>query len=117
MESRRHRHFVFWLGIVLEGGLAVLAWGLGWLLGLPLSDQLWWDARDSALGVAASLPLLVFFLLCLRWPAAPLERIRHIVQRFIRPLFADLSVAELALLSLLAGLGEELLFRGVLQEV
>jgi uncharacterized protein len=80
-----------------------------------LGDEWRWDARDAALGVAASLPLLLFFWLCLRGPAAPLERIRRIVKEFIRPLFLDWTLAELALLSLLAGVGEELLFRGVLQ--
>jgi membrane protease YdiL (CAAX protease family) len=117
MENGRQRHTVLWLGIALEGGLAVLAWGLAGLLNIPLEQKLRWDVQDIALGIAASLPLLLLFWLCLRLPAAPLRRIRDIVEKFIRPLFADCSLAELASLSLLAGVGEELLFRGVLQEL
>jgi hypothetical protein len=116
MENGRQRHTVLWLGIALEGGLALLAWGLAWLLNIPLERGLRWDVGDAALGVAASLPLLLLFWLCLRLPAAPLRRIRDIGEKIIRPVFADCSLAELALLSLLAGVGEELLFRGVLQE-
>jgi membrane protease YdiL (CAAX protease family) len=44
-----------------------------------------------------------------------LIRIRRLCEEAIRPLFAACSLAELALICALAGLGEELLFRGVLQ--
>jgi membrane protease YdiL (CAAX protease family) len=114
--NRRRGWLVFLAASLFEGGLAVLAWALGWLLDQAPWQGLRWDWRDSLLGLAASLPLMLLFWLCLRWQIPPLIRIRKVVDELIRPLFADCTVAELAVLSLLAGFGEELLFRGVLQE-
>jgi membrane protease YdiL (CAAX protease family) len=59
--------------------------------------------------------MLLLFLLCLTWPVGPLARIRRITDEIIRPLFASCTLLELALLSLMAGVGEEMLFRGFLQ--
>jgi membrane protease YdiL (CAAX protease family) len=43
-------------------------------------------------------------------------RLVHLVEERIGPLFAGASPGELALVAALAGVGEEVLFRGVLQE-
>jgi membrane protease YdiL (CAAX protease family) len=102
-------------GVLFEGGLGVAAWLLGWLLKQPPLKDFRWDAGAAALGVAASLPMLLLFLLCIRWPVGPLARIRRITDEVIRPLFASCTLFELALLSLMAGVGEEMLFRGFLQ--
>jgi membrane protease YdiL (CAAX protease family) len=98
-----------------EGGLGLVAWWLGWLLGEPLEGSAWWDPSDAAWGAAASLPMLAVFWLGLRLRLPALARIRRLCDEIIRPLFAPCTLAELALLSLLAGAGEEALFRGVLQ--
>jgi membrane protease YdiL (CAAX protease family) len=103
------------LAVAFEGGLAALAWGAAWLLGLPLANWLWWDPLDVVLGVAACLPMLGLFWMCLHAPLPPLQRLRELSRTLIRPLFAGCDLAELALISLMAGLSEELLFRGVLQ--
>jgi membrane protease YdiL (CAAX protease family) len=103
------------LALIFEGSLAVLAWAAGWLLGQPPWQEVTWDARDAALGVAATLPLLAGFALCLYLPWRPLARIRRLADELIRPLFSASTVVALALISLVAGVAEELLFRGVLQ--
>jgi membrane protease YdiL (CAAX protease family) len=116
MHSTQPQRRVTWLLILLEGSLAVLAWGLGLLMD-PSPWEGWrWDARDAALGVAVSVPMLLLFWLCVTWPVGPLVRIRRLAEEFIRPLFVICSLAELAALSLAAGVGEEMFFRGVLQE-
>ena len=73
------------------------------------------DGRHTALGLAASLPLLLLFWLCLKWPWPPLRRIAGILDEMIVPLFRDCRIEQLAIVALLAGLGEETLFRGVVQ--
>src|SRR5947209_1786477 len=103
------------LAVLFEGGLGVGGAFLGWAVGLPLGDSLRWDAWDALLGVAVSVPMLVVFWLCYRWPVGPLARIKQFSVEVIRPLFAPCTLLELALVSLLAGVGEEILFRGVLQ--
>jgi membrane protease YdiL (CAAX protease family) len=115
MESAPGRRQLVLFALLLEGGLAVLAWGLGWLLEQPAWETLQWTWHDAALGVIVSLPLLLIFLLCTRWPLGPLARIKQVADEVIRPLFAACRLPDLALISLLAGLGEEMLFRGVFQ--
>jgi membrane protease YdiL (CAAX protease family) len=117
MEHVPGRHQLVLFAVLLEGGLAVLALGLGWLFGQPAWADLHWDPRDAALGALASLPLLLVFLICTRWPVGPLARIRQFADEVIRPLFAACRLPDLAVISLLAGFGEEMLFRGVIQGV
>ena len=51
-----------------------------------------------------------------RWPVGPLAHIKRFLDEVARPLFAQSSLLELVLICALAGWGEEMLFRGVLQE-
>jgi membrane protease YdiL (CAAX protease family) len=52
-----------------------------------------------------------------RWPVGPLARIKAFAEEVIKPLFRACTLLDLAAISLLAGVGEEMLFRGVLQDV
>src|SRR5439155_20288798 len=103
------------LAVLFEGGLAVLALVLGWLIGQSPLASFGWNARDLLLGVAASLPMLLGFAVCVRWPVGPLRRIKSFSLDVIRPLFRSCTLADLALVALMAGLGEEMLFRGLVQ--
>jgi membrane protease YdiL (CAAX protease family) len=113
LPPRRYR--VLGLVVLVEGGLGVLALALGWLLGQPPLATWAWDVDAALPGVAACLPMLLLFLVCVSWPVGPLARIKQITRQVIRPLFASCTVIDLAGVALLAGLGEEMLFRGVLQ--
>jgi len=105
-----------WLGLACLGESLLLALAalLGWLLRQPLLADFRWRWRDGALGCLASLPPLGFFFWALhsRWPS--LAAIRCFLESRLRPVFAPWSLAELFFISLLAGLCEETLFRGVL---
>ena len=103
--QQQRRQAVF-LGALFEGGLVGLSLGLGWFLDQPPLEHSRWDARDAALGAAASLPLLMVFLLFQRWPLGPLARIKRFWNEVIRPLFASCKLTDLAVISVLAGLGE-----------
>jgi membrane protease YdiL (CAAX protease family) len=111
----RRRWLVVLIGAAFEGSLIALAWPLGWLCGQPPLADLHWTPAGAGLGIAATLPMLVLFAILLRWPLGPLRRIREFFDQMVRPLLHGCSVFELALLSLAAGAGEELVFRGVLQ--
>src|SRR5215213_1865034 len=116
MHDPRPRREIVLFALLVEGGLAGVAWALGWLVGVSPWQTLRWDARDAAWGVAATLPLLPVLLLsaCSAWP--PLARIRRFFDAVVRPLFAASTGLDLALIALAAGVGEELLFRGVIQQ-
>ncbi len=105
----------FRLAVTGEAGLLLLAWGLGrWLDVSPLgalapvgSGVLW--------GLAAAIPLLIALYWMLRTPIASIRRLVALVDDQIGPVLVPLSVFELGVLALVAGLSEEILFRGVLQ--
>jgi membrane protease YdiL (CAAX protease family) len=104
------------MGVICEGGLALLAMGLGRWLDHPPQKAIAWTLSGTGCGLLASLPLLGFFGLCLRFPRGPLADMVEVVDRYLVPLFRPLWVWEMAIISALAGLGEEMLFRGVLQQ-
>lgn len=106
---------LIWFAYVFEGGLAILAWLLDLLFGQQIAELGQWDMRGIALGIVCSLPMLVGFFVCVRWPIGPLGQIKQFSDEMIYPLFAPCTVLELGLLSFLAGLGEEALFRGIIQ--
>jgi membrane protease YdiL (CAAX protease family) len=117
MDSQSTTRRIVLLAVAFEGGLALLALGLGWLPSVqaPL-PKIHWNALDAAWGVLACLPLLVVFLICVRWPLGPLIRIKQLSEEFIHDWFSSCTLLQLALISLLAGIGEEMLFRGVIQD-
>jgi membrane protease YdiL (CAAX protease family) len=117
MSTGLSRAQVVWSAVLFEGGLGLLAWGLGWLLGHPPLAYFSWNWLDAALGAAASSPLLLLFAACVRWPVGPLRRIKEFSDEVVRPWFAPCTLLDLALISLAAGIGEEMLFRGLLQNL
>lgn len=104
------------MAVLAEGGLGVLAIAVGWWLGvnpLELVTGGWWAL---AWGCLAALPMLGTLALTDYLSFWPFSDINDVVDRLLRPLFARTSVLELAVISALAGIGEELMFRGLIQE-
>jgi hypothetical protein len=108
-----HRHLVVW-AITVEGGLVLLAWGLGVLFGVPAFHHLHLAGSAVVWGFVACGPMLVGLVLALRssWP--PLVRLRRRMDEFAE-LLSQCTLLDLAVISALAGIGEEALFRGVMQ--
>jgi membrane protease YdiL (CAAX protease family) len=103
------------LAAMFEGGMVGVAIVAGWLLGVNPLALLHWDFGAVAWGVVATLPLFGLFLLSIRFPIPPLERIQNLLVDFLGPSLAACRPFDLVGLAVLAGVGEELLFRGVLQ--
>jgi len=116
MDSESIGKRIVWIGVAFEGGLGLIALALGWALGQPPLRKIEWIGRDAIWGLAACLPMLAVFMVCVRWPVGPLHRIKQLSEEFIRDWFAGCSLIDLAVISLLAGIGEEMLFRGVIQD-
>jgi membrane protease YdiL (CAAX protease family) len=107
---------MLWLSCVFEGGLLILALGLGWPLDVdPLASLHGASPRGGLLGLLAVLPLLPAFALAMASRWEPLSRIRRLLMTEFMPLLRDSGPLDLLLISALAGLGEEALFRGLLQ--
>ncbi len=116
-DDWRQRRQVVLLTLACEGALCGLAWLLAYWWEVPLWRTLSWRASDLLLGMSGSGPLLILFLVCVRWPVGPLRSIQDFSRNVIVPLFQPCIWYDLAVIALMAGLGEELLFRGVLQVV
>jgi uncharacterized protein len=93
--------------------LAVI-WSL--LLDRSLLRQTEFNLRDMILSAVATVPMLALFLWTLHSRHPSMVSHRRLVNGLIRPLFQDWSLAQLAIISLLAGLCEEAFFRTVLQD-
>ncbi len=108
------------LAVAFELSLGILALLLGTLTGesplgtLTLSAGVG-PATALLLGTALALPLFAGLVLVERIPVGFLRQLQRTVRQQVVPLFRGLGAGSLLLISLSAGIGEELLFRGCLQ--
>lgn len=113
------RNDVMVLSLVMEGGMGALAILVGWLVGVPffqtihLAPPQWssiiWGTLFALLGAALALGIQ-------RLPFEFAGRLREKVEEIANDLLGQCNVPDLIGLSLLAGVGEELLFRGLIQQ-
>jgi membrane protease YdiL (CAAX protease family) len=114
-DDRPGRDVIIIFAVFFEIGLAPFSIFLGWLLGHPPLEGFVWSLSDALWGAAAAVPLIALFLTMLTWPIGPLSRVKRFCEEEVVPLFDQSYWSELALISLSAGVCEEMLFRGVLQ--
>ncbi len=109
-------------GTLAELSLVPVAWLLGWLTGLWDWNELSGDFRQFpsflslARGVVATLPMLIMLVVVLKASGEAFRRMRRFLQDGLLPHIRNSSLPALFCLSLAAGLGEEWLFRGMLQQ-
>lgn len=106
---------IFALFVAGESALGILAVLLSWWAEIPLRTQLRWEAAGAYRGLAACAAMVVAFLISRHIPWKPLAELGRQMDGLIREIFRTSSWPELAIISAAAGIGEELLFRGVLQ--
>ena len=97
---------IFLLGLVLINFSQIQPW-----TGFSLS----WSATEYAL--LLSFPLLVALYISMQSSWEPLSRFRTELEEKIQPIFTECKLIDLAMIAFLAGTGEELFFRGWLQNV
>jgi CAAX protease family protein len=119
MDQTAERTDGFAMAVVVEGGLAVLALVLAWLFHVSLRDQFAVPgaplAAAIARGVAATVPMLALFWWLVNSSRPSMRQLREQVEWLVREMFPSASLVQFAMVAVLAGVGEELLFRGVLQ--
>lgn len=108
------RWFVF--ACAGEASLGLIAVALGYVFHQSPLAGLHWRLADVGVGLAATVPPLLFFISMWKFDPAVLRDIRQALEQIVRPVFAPWSISQLALISILAGVGEEMLFRGLVQE-
>lgn len=103
------------LAALVEGSLGIMAVALGWLVDRPPLATFHGDVRWLALSLFAVVPPLIVLALCVWVPSRPFSDVLRSVDDILTPQLSHCDLIELAVISVLAGLGEEMLFRGVLQ--
>ena len=103
------------IATLFEGGLVLVAYLLGWLGNIDPLANLRVDTQTLVLGAAGTLPLYLFFVISYRYPFAGLHEIKRFLIDKMGPILGSCGPWDLVYLGLLAGLTEEILFRGVLQ--
>lgn len=106
------------LAIAFELSLAVVGGLLAWATGVPIAGVLrpagGWPTA-IAWGLMATVPLVPLLVVMLRCRWRPIAWLRRFVGRFIRQMLGGATWWQLLAVSLAAGIGEEVLFRGALQ--
>jgi hypothetical protein len=109
----------FAMAVMVEGGLALAAALFAWFFSVSLRNQFPPTGELLAValarGLAATLPMLLVFWLLVNSRRPVLRQLRDQVDWLIHEMFPTGSIPQFAMVALLAGVGEELLFRGALQ--
>lgn len=110
------------VALAAYGALMALAlliaswWGIN-----PWGQVTWsWESLDANLraagwGALAAIPLVLLLFILDRWTPWPLVPLKESVEREVVPLLQHASLGDFLLISVAAGFGEELFFRGLLQ--
>lgn len=101
--------------IMLEAGLGMAALALGAIMRSSVLATLHWNLRALLLGCVAAVPMLSLFIACASATSGPLADIRRKLDELLAGLFDAASTLDLLVISVAAGVGEELFFRAFLQ--
>jgi membrane protease YdiL (CAAX protease family) len=114
-QSMTHSQFLTGAGL-FEGGLLLAAFVLGWLFNVDPTGELQWSLQDFGFGLLAVGPLLL--LLAAAWisNSSGLQQIRIFLRDVLGPLLNRCRWIDIVFLALLAGICEEVLFRGFLYQ-
>ncbi len=115
MPVTRPGSVLFAWGCALEGALLIAAFGLAKLTRVPLLATVQWNVRDTLVGLAGCVPLLGLFLWLRRTPWKPVSGIARFLDEVIRPRIVPWPIWWMAIVSVVAGVSEEVFFRGFLQ--
>jgi len=103
------------LAIAFEAAIFLVALTWGWIGDEPPLELLHANWAGLLAGTVATIPLAFFMWVCSRSSLGILKELMRNVEEQIVPLFRGASTRNLLFVSALAGIGEECLFRGVLQ--
>jgi hypothetical protein len=109
----RSQRFAF--ACLFELGLLGLAFVLAGLLDVTWTDSIRVNAANILQGIVAATPMFALLWWVLSSPLEPVAKVREFLDRSIGLLFHDWTWWQVAVLAALAGVGEESLFRGVIQ--
>ncbi|MGR8980837.1 MAG: CPBP family intramembrane glutamic endopeptidase [Gammaproteobacteria bacterium] len=100
---------------LFEASLVGVAAILGWIGGINPFDSLYLTESAIGRGILGTVPLFLLFIGLENINREPVLKIRRVLLETLGPLFHHLHWSRLFILAAIAGVSEEILFRGVLQ--
>lgn len=115
MNERIDRARFMSLAVLFEGSLVIVALALGWIFGIDVLSGLRFSLAAAVTGLVGAIPPFVLLLATERMRIPALERIKRLVLESLGPSLTACRWFDIVLLAAVAGLGEEVLFRGAVQ--
>jgi membrane protease YdiL (CAAX protease family) len=106
---------MFGKAMIFELTLLLVAWIVSWLFSIPLWGNGGWDKIGIIVGLTSILPMLSLFFWLLQSKWEPCQEIRQMMDEAVLPIFKGFSILQIASLSIVAGISEEVLFRAIIQ--
>lgn len=113
-HAMNSNHF-FKTACLFEASLTVVALLLAWIVDINPFAKLYFSEAAIVIGILATAPLFLLFLSSLYLPQKSLVDIKNLLLRTLAPSLQHCHWTGLLLLATIAGVSEELLFRGVIQ--
>jgi membrane protease YdiL (CAAX protease family) len=110
-----HSSHFFKTACIFEAALIVVALVLAWIADINPVALLYFSESAIAIGVLGTIPLFLLFLALEYLPQKSLVTIKDLLLRTLAPSLHQRPWSDLLLLATIAGVSEELLFRGVIQ--
>ena len=98
-----------------EASLCLPAFLLGWLTQINPLAHFYFSSSALLYGVLGTVPLFAWFLVMHKLPGQSIAAIRELLLKTLGPSFQAYQWPHFLLLASIAGISEELLFRGFLQ--
>ena len=98
-----------------EASLILVAIFLGWVANIDPFEHLYFSETAIAYGVIGTLPLFLMFLSLEKLQGESVVKIRKLLLNTLGPGLHSYHWSDLLILAAIAGIAEELLFRGVIQ--
>jgi len=98
-----------------EGSLILVAVVLGWIAEVDPFEWIHFSETAILYGLFGTLPLFIIFLAMQQMPFSSVKQIRQILLDTLGPRLHRYNWADLLVLAVIAGVSEEILFRGLIQ--
>jgi uncharacterized protein len=98
-----------------EASLIIIAYALGWIAGIDPIAKFFYSEKAVLYGVIGTLPLVLLFQVAERRKEVSFQKIRRLLLETLGPALYRRHWSDLLILAAIAGVSEEILFRGVIQ--
>lgn len=115
MNTQINQQNFFRITCLFEGSLVLIAMIIGWFTDINPFAHIHYSEAALFTGIVATLPLFLMLMALYLMPIAAMEEIRKTLLRTLGPLMRDYRWYDLLVLAAIAGITEEILFRGILQ--